>query len=227
MHQKSLFSAGGEFLEFAAMDRVQSALAVANPFIWEIVNSPWLEFQHDRAGDPRFRDLTAGEAAWWLHTQIKRRAILLAEDSPEFGITRSPENSHQFYLDINGELLIVFKKLVRFYSKKHCCEMLVRSNYPTEGNCRFWEQRRDAGIIDAPRIIVGYEPVQEMTEIRIHVGYPRSRGRKFAWIYEMPNQAEAALKLHQRMVDRDAREQERHRGFTIESRITGSKSGGA
>lgn len=225
--QRPLDFGGGNFLEYVTAEQVQSLLVEASPLLWQAIYSPWLDFQRDRATDARFRDLNVGESAWWLHTQIKRAAILLAEDSPELGLAPSPPTSQQFYLNLRGELVMVFKKLRRHFSRRLGYEVLLRSNYPTEGNCDFWDQRKRAGALDAPRVIVGYEPIREMTEVRVHVGYPKNTGRRFDWVYEMPDQVAAGTALHKRLLARDAEEQKRAKGFVVSPRRKESGAAGA
>lgn len=214
--QKGLFPSDDDALGYVSEERVRSLLKDANPFLWHAVYSPWEDFQGDRQRDARFRDLSIGESAWWLHTQIKRMAIMLAEDSPEYRLVRSSERSNQFYLNLSGELVLVFKKLRRVYSRRLGRDVLVRSNYPTDGNCDFWEQRRRNGAPDAPRVIVGYEPVKEMTEIRLHIGYPRTKGWRFDWIYEMPDQIDASRAFRAKQKAREEREQEMRRNYSVE-----------
>jgi len=223
--QLSLFAAGVT-PDAITEQHIAPLLTDCSPLLWHAIHLPWQEFQLDRARDARFRDLSVGPAAWWLHTQIVRTAKKLTDDCPELELTCSPEWHQQFSLNLGNELVIVFKKLVRRWSRRLGRHVLERSNYLTKHNCDFWEQRRDAGFIDAPRIIIGYEPIREMTEIKIHVGYPRSRGRGFAWLYEMPNQMEAAARRFGAAVP-PAHEQEIRRGFNFSDKENKSSDRGA
>jgi hypothetical protein len=179
---------------YVAEDAVKKLLENANPLLWQVVMYPWEDFQFSRRDDPRFQFFSEGETAWWMHCQIKNIAQTLCEDCPELDLTAHTTRDNQFYLMFREELILVFKKLKRVYSRKLMRDVLVRSNYPTRHNREFWAQRREAGL-DAPRIIVGYEPIRALTEARIHIGYPRSKGYQFDWVYEMPNQFEAARSL--------------------------------
>lgn len=222
---RSLFGADGAFLSYLPEDHARRQLAAVYPLLWHAIHAPWDEFQEDRRRDPRFRDLTEGEAAWWLHTQIKRKAALLVDDCPELELRSTPLSDQQFYLDLRGEIVLVFKKLIRRYSTKLCRDVLLRSNYPTPGNCDFWEQRQSVGI-DAHRLVVGYEPIQELTEVRLFIGYPRTRGRRFTWIYRIPDQLGAA-KGFERQPSMPDTDEERRKGFTVEPRRHDSEERGA
>jgi hypothetical protein len=153
-------------------------------------------------------------------------AHLLCEDCPEFGLIPHTTRDNQFYLSLRGELILVFKKLVRVYSRKLMRDVLVRSNYPTKHNCDFWAQRREAGL-DAPRLVVGYEPIKAMSEVRVHVGYPRTKGHQFDWIYEMPNQVQAASQRFRQSLRRDQPQLEQQRGFSVVPRPDESEEAGA
>jgi hypothetical protein len=192
----------------------QQLLADVNPLLWQSIMAPWDDFQVSRRDDPRFRDLNEGEAAWWLHTQVKRMAQTLCDDSDDLGITAHTTNDNQFYLNLRNELVLVFKKLVRVYSRKQRCHVFVRRNYPTKHNCEFWEQRAAAGI-NAPRLVVGYLPIKALTEARVFIGYPRTMGRRFDWIYEMPDQAKVAYERFARRRPDAADSEIDSRGFTV------------
>lgn len=191
----------------------QALLGTANPLLWHAISLPWEDFQSSRARDARFRSFSECESAWWLHGQIKRFAERLCDDRQDLGVTPRTTSDHQFYLDVRGELVVVFKKLRRVFSKKLLRDVLVRSNYPTPHNCEFWAQRKESGM-DSPRLIVGYEPTKAMTEIRIHVGYPRTRGHQFDWIYEMPDQVEEGRRLFNLEIAKE-QEPEVSRGFKV------------
>ncbi|MEX2186713.1 MAG: hypothetical protein WD875_07965 [Pirellulales bacterium] len=120
-------------------------------------------------------------------------------------ITAHTTKDNQFYLNVRGELVIVFKKLIRVFSRKLGMEVLVRSNYPTKHNCDFWAQRVEAGL-EVPRLVAGYEPTKALSESRLHIGYPRTKGRRFDWIYEMPNQVAAEKRRFEEEQARNAAE---------------------
>lgn len=191
--QRVLFS--GARIAAVTEDKVRGLLEGANPLLWHALHAPWDDFQISRRDDSRFLDMSEGDAAWWLHVQIRHTAIKLVDDCPEYGLITATTSDGQFYLNLRGELVIVFKKLVRRWSHKQQCNVLLRSNYPTKHNCEFWGQRELSPELNAPRVIVGYEPIRAMTAIRVHVGYPRNRGRMFDWTYEMPAQVEAAKRF--------------------------------
>src|SRR5687767_3896594 len=93
----------------------KTALHDANPLLWHAVMHPWDDFQHSRRDDPRFRAFTEADSAWWLHGQIKQVVQQLCDDVPELGITPHTTRDNQFYLDVRGEICLVFKKLIRVY----------------------------------------------------------------------------------------------------------------
>lgn len=183
--------------DYLSEERARVLLEEACPLLWQAVTWPWDDFQSSRRDDPRFLPFSEADAAWWMHSQIKRVVDQLCADAPELGITPHTTKDHQFYVDVRGELTIVFKKLTRVFMKRRGRDVLIRSNYPTKHNCDFWAQLKESGLV-APRAIVGYEPIKAMTEVRIHVGYPRTKGREFDWVYEMPNQAVAAREKFER-----------------------------
>ena len=211
---------------FITEPEAQALLEEASPLLWQSITYTWDDFQVSRRDDPRFRSFSEGDAAWWLHGQIKQVAQQLADDCPELGITAHTTRDNQFYLSLRGELILVFKKLVRVYSRKQMCDVLVRSNYPTKHNCDFWAQRRESGL-DAPRLVIGYEPIKAMTETRVHVGYPRTKGHRFDWVYEMPNQVETAKKLFNLSIARDSERMSENRGFTVVPRNSRADKRGA
>ncbi len=221
MLQKYLFPR----TDYLTEDRAQSLLEDANPLLWHAVMLPWDDFQHSRRDDPRFRAFTEADAAWWLHGQIKQVVERLCDDRTDLGITPHTTKDNQFYVDVRGELTVVFKKLVRVYSPTQMRELLTRSNYPTRHNCDFWAQRMEAGL-HSPRVIIGYEPIKAMSDVKIHVGYPRTKGQYFDWIYEMPNQVAAAKRLFE-LAEPESHPDIEKRGFSVESRTTRESKKGA
>jgi hypothetical protein len=69
------------------------------------------------------------------------------------------------------------------------------SSYETRQNADYWKRREVAGLPMLPRLIVGYQFVEEMTDIKIWVAYPY--GKKVRICILMPDQSGAVIGLHQ------------------------------
>lgn len=180
-----------DLLDFTNEESAANLLAEVNPLLWVSIVEPWKRLQLRRGKDEEFRELTEREIAWWLHGRIKRTASEMCDRYPNFNAVASAIHARQFVLTIAGKAVVIFKKIRRNKSKKR----LERSNYKTTGNLDLWQQRRGEGLSDLPRLILGYEPIKELTEIDIRVCYPRSRGLGFRWTYSMPDQTNAVRGL--------------------------------
>jgi hypothetical protein len=77
-----------------------------------------------------------------------------------------------------------------------------------------------------PRLIIGYEPIKELTEINIYVCYPRSRGLAFRWTFAMPDQSEAVRGLLADNKVEAPTQGERRRGFIVRHRRMDSQEHG-
>lgn len=199
---------------YVASDKAQALLEDTAPLLWSSIMEPWADLQDSRRDDRRFRSMSSSEIAWWMHGQIKQEALRLIDDNPTLGLTPHTSPNGQFYLSQRDDLILVFKKLRRVFSHKLRRDVLTRSNYPTKHNRAFWAQRVAAGF-DAPRLIVGYEPIDVMSDVRIHIGYPRTQGCQFDWTYELTNPSDSATRVVEPLVARIAEPVNEEPGFKV------------
>lgn len=218
--QKSLFPF--DQLDFTDPAAAETLLKKRNPLLWLAVTEPCKRLRQRRARDEEFRDMVEKEAAWWLHTRIKRCAAELCDQYPNFGCRATGIEATQFYLNIEDQAIVVFKK-IRFARFK---QRLERSNAKTETNLDLWQQRRRHGCPDVPRLIVGYQLTKEMTDVVIRICYPRSRGMGFRWTYPLEDQSDVVNGLLARKEVEPPTEQERRRGFIVRHRKTDSQEHG-
>jgi hypothetical protein len=159
------------------------------------------------------------DVAQWMSHQIKCSAIDICEQNPDARL-RHRKGKFQEFFELGGEVAIVFKKIT-LRKKRNGESRLERSNNLTEGNRGYWHQDRQDGVPDIPRFIVGYELLREMTDIRVFLGYPRSRGRTFVWIYELEAYSQAIVRPAAPPAAEDV-----EAGFTIKT-LTDAKESGA
>jgi len=203
-----------DLLDFTDEESAEKLLAEVFPLLWVSVVEPWKRLQLRRGRDEEFRELTEKEIAWWLHGRIKRTASEMCDLYPAFNAKASPLHAKQFAITIADKALVVFKKVRQNNKKKR----LERSNYKTKGNRDLWQQRRQSGLLDLPRLIIGYQPIKELTEINIRVCYPRSRGLGFRWSFQMPDQSSAVRGLLADNKVEAPSDGERRRGFIVRHR---------
>jgi hypothetical protein len=197
-------------LDFTNEDVANGLLSPAFPLLWISLAEPWKRLQVRRSKDEEFRELSERESAWWLHCRIKRTAREMCERYPDFKCRVPKMGSGQFAISIDDKALVIFKKIRQNKFK----------------NLDFWQQRRQEGLLDAPRYIVGYEAVKEMTEIIVRVCYPRSRGLGFRWTFPMPDQAIAVRGLLAENKVEAPSDGERRRGFIVKPRRMDSQEHG-
>ena len=212
---------GDNFLDFTDEATAQKLLADTYPLLWISLMEPWNRLQVRRGTDGEFMDLNEGEIAQWLHGQIKRRAAGLCKEYPHFGC-QPKRVQQQFYLVCGGQAIVVFKKLRHNAFKSR----LERSNYLTKRNMDLWQQRRLQGCPDAPRLIVGYRLLKELTEIKLAIGYPRTRGRTFQWLYPIPDQSLVVQGMFESKRVEQPNEEERRKGFIVKPRRMDSEEHG-
>jgi hypothetical protein len=164
---------------------VRDALSPHDPFLWHSIHDPFGELLEYRESDKNFTDLTEEEAAQWLTIQASHRLRALLHGKPGFKLV---ENYRKTAFIVDEKFVITIKKLTRRSRKPGQIERLMRSNYPTDRNKAYWDQRRGGDLPSIPRVILGYELINEVTEIRIFVAYPRTKGFGVEWAYLMPAQ---------------------------------------
>jgi hypothetical protein len=149
-----------------------------------------LQERREKEDDEAFRILDEGQTAQWLRPQIVHRAKRMFEHNDAM---RCYTRRRQVLFEYKDAIAICFKKITR--RGRRGSSRLERSNYLTPQNRDYWQQRKLEGFLDIPRIIVGYELLMEMTDIRVLIGYPRTRQRGFRWTYEMANQDNALRQI--------------------------------
>jgi len=172
--QKSLFSH-----DVLDEEKLEQMLAPLYPPFWRMLREPFDDLAARRASDRAFRILDEGECAQWLRPQIMdcaRREFSGSEVLVE-------KRRQQVYLNVGGLLAVTPKKFRRNAKKPG----LTFSAYGTPQNLKYWQQQSIDGLPMLPRIIIGYQFIAEMTDIRIWIAYPH--GRTLRECYLMPDQS--------------------------------------
>jgi hypothetical protein len=149
-----------------------------------MIREPFDDLLVRRVNDPAFRILDEGETAQWLRPQVIERARHLFDGSPD---VRVEKKKQQLFVNCRGRVAITPKKLKPRWRSAG----LTFSSYNTSQNKDYWEQRRNNGFPDLPRLIVGYQFVKEMTDIRIWVAYPSGKWLRNCFL--MPDQTGVVL----------------------------------
>ena len=183
MGQKSLFSS-----IVLTEEWLRSAVAPLYPQLWSMIRQPFDDLVARRASDPAFRILDEGETAQWLRPQIVEQARRLFDGHPDVKVEK---RSQQLYLNYRNELAITPKKL----RPKRRAVGLTFSSYNTPQNKDYWQQREVQGLPMLPRILVGYQLVRELTDIKIWVAYPY--GKELSDCFLMPDQSGSIVGLFQ------------------------------
>ena len=189
-YQRNLFS--GDQLQVLTEHDVQEVLIDINPHLWAAVVNPFDDLRERRETDGAFRILDEGQTAQWLRPQIIHHAKMIFRDNDAMPCYTSRQQVFFTYKDATA---ICFKKVTERWHDGE--SRLERSNYLTSQNKDYWQQRQVHGFPDVPRVIVGYELLKEMTEVRVLIGYPRTRQRGFLWVYEMPSQDDVLAQIVQ------------------------------
>jgi hypothetical protein len=196
--QRSLFP--GVDLSEQDLDDLLSPLY---PKLWASIRGPFDELLRRRmSDDPWFRVYTEGECAQCLRPQIAYTAhqLFRGEDDVQFQVYRN-----QLYINYRDQLAITPKKLRPRWLRRG----LTFSSYNTEQNIAWWRQRTGDGLPDLVRVIVGYQFIKEMTDIKIYITYPRGKFLKVCYL--MPEQSGAEL----RIVEVPVAEPPESRGFEV------------
>jgi hypothetical protein len=199
MIQKGLFP--GVVLAEEELERLVSPLY---PKLWRMIREPFDDFSARRANDHAFRILDEGEAAQWLRPQIIECARRLFEGDTAVKVEKK---NHQVFLRYEDRFAIIPKKL----RANRWRGGLTFSSYNTVQNVTLWAQRASDGLPDLPRLIVGYQFIAEMTDIKIWIAYPRG---KSAGIYLlMPDQDGGILGIYQPRPDEGLPDEDK--GFQV------------
>lgn len=152
--------------------------------LWRMIREPFNDLLDSRGRDKRFRILTEGECAQFLRPQIVERARELFDEHPDIKIEKC---KHQLLIRVRDELAIIPKKLRPRWRDTG----LTFSSYNTHQNTRIWRQQDIDGFPRLPRVIVGYQFVAEMTDIKIWLAYPH--GKWIRHCYLLPDQSGVVL----------------------------------
>jgi hypothetical protein len=189
--------------------RVRTLLEPFYDGLRRTVLAPWEDVQQRRLVDPAFRRRKGADLAWWLHGELVHQAQTVFDNK---AIRHTRLTNGMFALILRDDLLITVKKLkARPFKGRRRFE---RSNYLTDTNMSYHEQRRLSGFPDIPRVVLGYLLTKEETDIEIYIAYPRTRQRDFIWYYELPGQAGGELHLLNPQPD-GPMDDEPKKGFTI------------
>lgn len=187
-------------------ERVRSILEPHYPAIYRTVMLPWQGWLSRRRDDSFFRHFMDVDVAWFMHRQMLVQAELEFDGSDATPVT----NGQMFAMNIQGELLICFKKL-----RMDAYGRLRRSNHRQMLNERYWGQRSREGFPDLPRLLVGYLPANLLTDISIHIAYPS--GRSMRWAYRMPDQPQSIFQISESSAAKDEAQPE-EKGFRVTAR---------
>lgn len=165
---------------------LEAAVSPLYPQLWQIIRVPFDDLLLRRAEDPAFRILEEGETAQWLRPQIVHQARQVFDGNPDIKVEK---RNQQLYLNYRDRLAITPKKLKPGYRGRG----LTFSSYSTEQNEAYWRQEEVDGLPTLQRLIVGYQFVKEMTDIKIWVAYPY--GKRLSICFLMPDQTGAIIGL--------------------------------
>lgn len=174
MRQKGLFPAG-----ILTEENIENLISPYYPDLWSMIRAPFDDLVTRRANDACFRILDDGDAAQWLRPQIIEKARQAFDGHPTVKVQRRRQ---QLFINIDNQIAVTPKKLRDRWMGKG----LTFSAYKTKQNKQYWKQEQIDGIPNLPRIIVGYQFMAEMTDIRIWVAYPY--GRYLRECFLMPDQ---------------------------------------
>lgn len=201
-------------LTLFGVDRAQvdliKAAAPHYPPLWRSVMVPWNGWIDRRRDDPMFRSFQAVDLAWFMSRQIREQAIV------EFAGTsaRPLIQGQNFALVLDEMIVVTFKKLKRVNGA------ILKANHFQKENDAYYRQRSRDGFPDFPRLVVGYMPLKELSEVKLYLGLPR--GNRFEWLQEIPDQSASMIRVADATVD--AAQPER-KGFRVKARKDSEKQG--
>lgn len=147
--------------------------------LWRMIREPFEDLLLRRSEDHAFRILDEGESAQWLRPQIVAKAKDLFDQRSDVTIEK---RRSQLFIKYRDEVAITPKK----FKRRWLSNGLTFSSYETRQNEAYWRQMHVDGFDAIPRVIVGYQFIEEMTNIRILIGYPN--GKRLRFCYLMPDQ---------------------------------------
>jgi hypothetical protein len=209
--QRSLFPS----LPIPSQDEVIKSLTPQFLYLWHTIRDPWDEFLEYRANDRNFQDFTEEETAYWMTIQSAHRAKQFFDGRKGVRILT---RHRKLVLLFDEKLAVTIKKLTKRRKRRGQKEHLTRSNNLTKANKNYWNQQRTEPEVDMPRVILGYQLLKEITEIKILIAYARTTQLGVEWAYEIPAQIPITTPVEPRiLVGEDDTAQ---KGFTIEAAET-------
>jgi hypothetical protein len=171
---------------------LETSVSPLYPQLWRMIRSPFDDLLGRRVQDQAFRIMDEGETAQWLRPQIVELARQIFDGNNEVKVEK---RNQQLYLNYKNTVAITPKKFKPARDGKG----ITFSSYDTRQNTDYWHHREVAGLPMLPRLIVGYQFVDEMTDIKIWVAYPYGKHVKTCIL--MPDQTGAIIGLHQPTAD--------------------------
>jgi hypothetical protein len=167
-------------LPYLGEPELRLLLGRLHPFLWPVIITPWEDFLRRRSEDRDFADMDEDEVAVWLTMRAGKTARRIFDGKPDVRV-------ETFYkkpvLLVCDQVAITVKKLTRRPIRPGGELVLTRSSYLTQRNMGIWNQEQVHAFPDIPRVILGYEFLEEMTAIKLWVAYPRTRDKGVAWAY--------------------------------------------
>lgn len=197
-------------------DEVQRGLAPILPLLWQGVMEPWGDYRRRVSEDRAFAILPPTGVYQWLHWQIVDRIQTLFEDHRD---SNGQRDARTYYEE--GIFVLCYKELYEISFNK-VDENYNRSSSVTRHNHDYWEQRLLPGIEKTIKLLIGYRPIKENTEIEIVVTAPRPYC--VAWLFLVPDQTEALIRLAELQATKTP-EPERKKRFRVKPKKDVRKRG--
>jgi hypothetical protein len=208
-----IYTQGSLFrLPYLCEDDMRNVITPYHPFLWSVVMEPWTDLLARRADDRAFTDLTEEEMAIWLTMRAGKmaQAIFHGREGIEVRLWhRKP------VIVIPDALVIIIKKLTKRKINGGEKKELTRSNFTTHRNVRVHNQQPVYDLPDVPRVVLGYELLEEATDIKLFIAYPRTKGKGFDWVYRLPEPMAATPEFPKLRVLADSGDTTEQKRFVI------------
>ncbi len=180
------------FLDQSSIPSQEAVIDLVQPYLrlfWDSMMGPWEDFRERRASDRWFTDYTEEECAITLTMQANCR--MRQELNGVEGIRVATQFRKPVFI-VDEKIAISVKKLTKRVNKKLNKSEFVRSNYHTTRNKEYWAQRSIHSAPDLPRIMLGYQFLREITEMRLFLARSQFQGKAIAWAHTIPEPIYAA-----------------------------------
>jgi hypothetical protein len=165
-------------------EKVRTDLEPVSPDLWDLMMGVWRDFLDYREQDPNFQGMEEYDIAEFVTSLAYRRAKKMASDDGRMKVERL---NGKYVLIVLEKYEMKIKKLTSRRIRAGGPIVMTRSNYQTPTNLAYYNQDQAVGSgLDLPRIILGYQLVDETSDIRLLIAYPRSKTRAVLWFYELP-----------------------------------------